>query len=51
MSLGPTLLRPFNGPHRTGIKTTWQHALGAAPGLCPNEATDLQATLDAKVPA
>jgi hypothetical protein len=33
MSSGPDLLRPFDGPNRTALKTTWQQARAAAPGL------------------
>jgi hypothetical protein len=51
MSLGPALLRPFDGPHRTALKTTWQQAMAAAPGLWPDEVACLRAALDSNAAA
>jgi hypothetical protein len=46
MSTGPALLQPFDGPNRTALETTWQHAMAAAPGLWFDEVACLWAALD-----
>jgi hypothetical protein len=51
MSSGPALLRPFDGPHRTALETTWQQAMAAAPGLWSDEVACLQAALDSNAAA
>jgi hypothetical protein len=51
MSSGPALLRPFDGPHRTALKTTWQQAMAAAPGLWSHEVACLRAALDSNAAA
>jgi hypothetical protein len=51
MSSGPTLLRPFVGPHRTALETTWQQAMAAAPGPWSDEVACLRAALDSNAAA
>jgi hypothetical protein len=51
MSSGPAVLRPFDGPHRTALETTWQQATAAAPGLWSDEVACLRAALDSNAGA
>jgi hypothetical protein len=45
MRHAPAQLRPFDGPHRAALNSTWIQAQEAAPGLWPAEVADLSAAL------
>jgi hypothetical protein len=51
MSSGPALLLPFDGPHRTALKTTWQQTMAATTGFWSDEVACLWAALDSNAAA